>query len=116
MPKRTREERLALAARKKKAFRLKQPYLFARSRRVSVPRGMTNTGPNSGFPPRKTVTLKYCQQVPITSNLTGTIPTAPSGYFHYATQMTPLQGGHRDFRCNSPYAPNLDATFNGQAH
>jgi len=114
--KRSREERIALAARKKKAFRLKQPHLLARSRRVSVPRGMTNTGPSSGFPPRKIVTLKYCQQVPITANLTGTIPAAPSGYFHYPTQTTALQAGHRDFRCNSPHGPNLDATPNGQAH
>jgi hypothetical protein len=117
MPKRTREERIALAMRKKAAFRLKAPYLAARAaaRRLSVPRGMTNTGPSSGFPPKRVVTLKYCQQVSVLSQKVGNV-TPVLNYPTYALSMTPLQAGHRDFRCNGCVTPNLDPAPSFQGH
>jgi len=111
--KRSRSQRIALADRKKRAFRQKAAF---KARLPSyVPRGQTNTGPASGFPDKKTVVMKYVQTTAVLTARKGT-PIAVPNYPTLVGDMTPLQAGHQDFRANSPYQPNINLTGNGQAH
>jgi len=115
MPKRTREERKALATRKKKQYQQKRAYMAKRS---FIPKNLVYTGPLSGLPPKRRVTLKYVQKIQIPCwSRTGADPNIggranlTGGYV-----IGHLQAGHVQFRANSPHQPNIALTSGGTAH